>query len=118
MSDSRGMSIVGSVFDPRRPNDKRVRVKGKLYRVYIYIAGNNLPYIAEVTYHLHKTFKNRNIRIKRTLDNPNCVISTWTWGLYEVQATVIDKRGGRYQLRHQLSWDKELNDHTIYEYVD
>ena len=114
MIESSGIKIIGSVFDPRQPKDRNVYVRGELYRVYIYVSGKNIPYISDVTYYLHKTFKNNVITIERTIDNPNCVLSIWTWGTFEVKAIVKDKQGNRKTYRHQLAWDKELTDNTNY----
>lgn len=114
MIESSGIKIIGSVFDPRKPKDRNVYIRGKLYRVYIYVSGKNVPYISDVTYHLHETFKNNVITVKRTIENPNCVLSIWTWGLFEVKAVVKDKQGHSKTYRHQLAWDKELTDNTKY----
>lgn len=118
MIESSGIKIIGSVFDPRKPKDRNVYIRGKLYRVYIYVSGKNVPYISDVTYHLHETFKNNVITVKRTIENPNCVLSIWTWGLFEVKAVVKDKQGHMKTYLHQLAWDKELTDNTKYISVE
>ena len=116
--DPSTLKINASVFDPRKPNDKNVYLRGKLYRVFIYVSGKNLPYISDVTYYLHKTFANNVITVERSIDNPNCVLPIWTWGLFQVKAVVKDKQGNTQTLRHTLAWDKELTDDTHYVRVE
>ncbi len=118
MIESKDLKLVGSVFDPRKPKDKIVQVKGELYQVHLYLSGKSIPYVSKVVYYLHETFKNNQLTVKRTVENPNCVLSIWTWGLFEVKAIVEDKNGELFELKHQLKWDKELKSDTKYKYVD
>lgn len=128
------IEVRDSVFDPKvygldpfkfkaPPDVKRkvcVRRGGTkpAYKVWLYLAGNDVPYVENVIYTLHPTFPQPVRTVSRSLSNPHCQLIIWTWGLFEVRATVRDKRGGHYELTHQLTYGKQLhmpNVESVYE---
>lgn len=78
------------------------------YRVWLYLEGRDLPYVESVTFYLHPTFKNRKIKVIRSIDNPNCSLAIWTWGLFKVTAVVETKSGDSFKLAHDLRYDREI----------
>lgn len=105
--------VEDSLFDPDRSEQKvHVRRRGKtvLYRVFLYLAGMDLPFVQQVTYRLHPTFPNPEQTVRRTAANPNCRLILWTWGIFTVQAVVLDKSGKTIQLEHTLQFDKQLKE--------
>ncbi len=109
------IEVKDSVFDPDLPRTSsskiyfRVGTDGKIYyKVWLYLEGNDLPYIKSVTYTLHESFREPNQTVRRTSSNPNCKLLIWTWGLFTVGATIIDKKGRTYKVSHELRYDKEL----------
>lgn len=80
-----------------------------LYKVWVYLDGPDLPYVAKVTYELHRTFARNRRGVSRTSRNPQCRLAIWTWGVFTVHALVEDKFGNTYELRHRLSYDKEIH---------
>ena len=120
------IEVRDSVFDPNVPrtSESKVHVRksndGVLkYKIWVYLDGNDLPYIESVTYTLHKTFRNPNRTVNRTLVNPNCQLVFWTWGLFTIKATILDKKGFSYEVTYKLSYDKELPaDSSRYVYED
>ena len=106
--------VTDTIIDASDPAPKRAWVrnpgrKRPLYKVFISLEGPDLPYVDHVTYVLHPTFKNRYQTVHRTISNPNCQLSIWTWGLFEVAVQVQFKDGSSSTLKHQLSYDRELN---------
>jgi len=111
-----------SVFDPRLPREGdptlqssslKVHAKERQggrrhYKVYLYLEGEDLPYIRRVVYRLHSTFKNPTRAVPRTASNPNCLLELWTWGVFTVNIQVEDKRGQTYAFTHRLKFDQEL----------
>jgi transcription initiation factor IIF auxiliary subunit len=81
-----------------------------LYRVFLYLEGDRLPYVNAVTYVLHPTFREPTRQVYRTLSNPRCKLELWTWGLFRVQAIVADSDGNMLTLTHDLQYDKEFPD--------
>ena len=78
------------------------------YRVKIYLSGRSLPFIESVKYHLHHTFSNPDVKVKRSISNPDCSFTIWTWGLFEVKAEVKMQDGNVIRLKHFLNYDKEI----------
>ncbi len=87
-----------------------------LYKLSIHLHGNDLPYIDSVKYELHPTFKNRFKVVKRTLNNPNCTLVIWTWGIFKVNAVVTTKDGSKFNISHQLTYGDELTN-GVYDVV-
>ncbi len=116
--------IRDTIFDPSLPADQakvHVREKDgkKHYKVWIYLEGNDLPYVESVNYTLHETFKEPVRSVLRSHSNPNCTLVIWTWGVFLVQATIFDKQGFTYLVSHQLTYDKQFpTDKERYLYED
>lgn len=87
--------------------------KHRLYKVNIYLIGLDLAFIDNVTYLLHKTFKNSEKRVFRTISNQHCKLSLWAWGKFEVKATVEDGKGRRFIYNHFLNFDKHFEDEGV-----
>ena len=128
------IEVRDSVFDPSLygldpfkfkgpPGLKRkvfVRAKASkpTYKVWLYLYGKDVPYVETATYTLHETFTEPVRTVRRSLANPHCQLVIWTWGLFEIRVTVKDKRGGHYELTHQLTYGKQLklpNIVSVYE---
>lgn len=114
------LTIRDSVLDPaagpqdeKRVQVKRIRGNKPHYKVWLFVEGNDLPYVRCVTYTLHKTFPNPVRRVNRSASNPHCQLIIWTWGLFVVGVTIEDKRGDIYELTHQLTYDQQLAEEDI-----
>ena len=110
------IAIKDSVFDPDLPRSSSSKIYFHLgkrdgrtyYKVWLYLEGNDLPYIESVTYTLHESFREPNQTVRRASSNPNCKFVIWTWGLFTVKATIIDKKNLTYIVSHELSYENEL----------
>jgi len=119
------LEVKDTVFNPglsrEDPNNKvNVRQEGDVYyyKVWLYLDGYDLPYVDSVTYTLDSSFSEPNQTVRRTLTNPNCQLTIWTWGLFTVVATIIDKKGYKYQVSHQLSYKEQLPpEESKYDFV-
>jgi transcription initiation factor IIF auxiliary subunit len=116
------IEVRDTVLDPNLPPSAvrkiHFRKEGEdtyYYKVWLYLAGRDLPYVESVTYTLDETFPNPNRTVRRTPSNPNCQLVIWTWGLFTVKATIVDKKGFSYEVMHELSYDKELTSDHLYE---
>lgn len=120
------LRIVDTIFDPdvygaepypRVPNDKPLTAyyhksaNSSLYKVWLFVTGNHLPFVEKVTYQLHETFSEPVQTARRTLRNPNCQLVIWTWGVFMVNATVLDKSGRTFVLNHELDFEKLLQEY-------
>lgn len=118
------VQIKDTVFDPSSSRSAQtVSVREKegttFYKVFLYLEGEDLPYVESVTYTLHETFRNPNRTVRRTPSNPNCQLIIWTWGVFNVKATIVDKRDLTFEISHHLAYDKELpSDDSRYNYDD
>lgn len=116
------IQIRDSIFDPSGTSTDAVKkIARKLesggkthYKVWIYASGNDLPYVDYIEYILHPTFRERVHKIKRSPSNPNCQFIIWTWGLFEVQARVVDKLGKQFKIVHALSYDDQFEDAKVF----
>ena len=103
--------VADSVFPPRRSGQKihvRKHDDKVLYKVWLYLEGNDLPFVQYVTYHLHPTFANPDRTVRRTAANPDCQLIIWTWGLFNVRAKIVDKNGNFVSLDHMLQYDQQI----------
>lgn len=105
--------VKDSLFDPDSSPQEPVahaRRSGSLplYEVWLYLEGNDLPYVESVTYELDPTFVEPRRRVRRSVRNPRCALAIWTWGVFPIKATIIDKRGSVYEVGHELTYGKEL----------
>ena len=123
------LAVKDSIFDPNLSRSDpaakvHVRKQGKdtfYYKVFVYLEGNDLPYVDYVIYTLDETFPEPIRTVTRTPANPNCQLVIWTWGLFIVKTRIFDKRGFAYDVEHQLSYDKQLpteSDKYVYEEDD
>lgn len=78
------VAIKDTVFDPDSPGGPpRIYARGlqeenPRYKVWLYLAGEDLPYVRSVTYKLHPTFPQPVRKVLRTPSNPNCKLVIWT----------------------------------------
>ena len=108
--DEYGLDPFDFKAPPGRKRIVHVDMSGSkpAYKIWLYLVGNDVPYVESVTYMLHHTFPDPVRTVRRTLENPQCQLVIWTWGLFEVRAVVTDKRGGRVELIHKLTYGKQL----------
>jgi hypothetical protein len=120
------IQVKDTVLDPNAPPDtaRKVHVRRQdqdtyYYKVWIYLEGNDLPYVDYVTFTLDETFAERYRTVTRSPSNPNCQLVIWTWGLFTVNAVINDKRGNQYEVEHRLTYDKDLSqDPNMYIYEE
>lgn len=98
--DEAGRQLVH--YEPRRLG-RRTR-----YKVTIRLAGMDLPYVAAVTYRLHRSFKERTHTVDRTILNPDCALTIWTWGLFVVRVIIHLKSGHQIPVDHELHYDEAI----------
>jgi len=114
------IEMKSSLFDPHS-SDRRVLVRrasegreGRpLYRVFLYLEGRDLPFVENVTYFLHPTFPDHVRIVPRTPGNPVCKLEIWTWGFFDIKATVVDKTGARQLLSHYLEYKEEISEGVV-----
>lgn len=114
--------VKDTVLDPNlSPSDparkihfRKVGDETYYYKVWLYLEGNDLPYVESVTYTLDQTFPNPIRTVRRTPSNPHCQLVIWTWKLFTVKVTIVDKRNNTYEVMHELSYDKELTSEHAY----
>jgi transcription initiation factor IIF auxiliary subunit len=105
--------LKDSILDPDSPDQAALVRNSKSerprYRVFLYLEGPGLPYVAAVVYHLHSTFKEPTRQVFRTPSNPRCKLVIWTWGLFQVQATISNADGQVIgTLSHDLEYSKDF----------
>ena len=91
-------------YRPEQPG-RRVR-----YKVTLRLVGRDLPYVAFATYQLHRSFRVRTHRIDRTVSNPDCSLTIWTWGLFRVGVVIHLKSGQRIRVHHDLHYDDAIRE--------
>lgn len=110
------IKLVDTVFDPNT-GSKEIHYSKQgsqtLYKVWLRLDGPELPYVRGVTYKLHPTFNNPERFVARTPSNPNCTLSIWTWGIFDVEAEIMTKDGERQIVVHPLRYDRELRKEGI-----
>ncbi len=114
------IQVMDSVINPNVPLRKGgynayYRESGrsnarKLYKVHIFLTGNDLAFVKEATYVLHETFANPVQTIERTMSNQNCMLTIWTWGIFTVRVEIEDNRGNRMRLEHRLTYGREIEE--------
>jgi transcription initiation factor IIF auxiliary subunit len=105
------IKVRDTVFEPGSSSRKVYYKKTgdtALYKVWLFLDGDDLPYVMSATYRLHSTFPDPDQTIRRTLSNPNCQLVIWTWGLFKIKALIEEKSGVIRELDYQLQYDKEL----------
>lgn len=105
------VEIKDTVFNPLT-SEKKVykKIIGELprYKVWLFLEGKDLPYVKNVIYKLHHTFKRPERIIDRTPSNPNCSLIIWTWGIFIVKALIYDKSGQKHEIEHKLIYGEQL----------
>lgn len=101
--------VYDTIFDPSDNSNSRIALyrdvsSGKrLFRVFIYLKGQDLPFVENVTYTLHSSFANPNKEVIRTVTNQRCKLIIWSWSLFEAQVRIHLKGrrtiSGKYALR-------------------
>ncbi len=79
-----------------------------MFKVTLFLEGNDLPFVNKVTYTLHETFKNRIKKIKRSLSNPNCTLVFYAWGTFTVKVKVESLKGDNLVISHPLQFGSEV----------
>lgn len=96
-------------YDPSgAPEMRRQAGKSPLYKVHIYLDGNDVLFVNSATYHLHQTFDQPVRTVSRSIRNPNCSLAIWTWGIFTVRVIVEDKSGQKYEFVHPLTYGAEI----------
>lgn len=116
------ITVVDTAFDPRNApasTDERAVIFKKVgdrdfYKVWLYLDGPDVPFVQAVTYELHPSFRQRIHTVSRTAANQDCTLIIWTWGTFEVKATVRTKSNGVAELTHMLSYDRDFKSDTRY----
>lgn len=107
---------VGSIEskDQRKAYKKNISSGNKpLYKVWIYLEGDDLPFVKRVKYVLHSTFRDPIHIIERTTINQNCAMAFWTWGIFEVKVELEDIRGRVMMIRHKLQYYRQLKNKNV-----
>lgn len=117
------VELKDSLFDPAGYSgdalNKIARVREeagrRLYQVWIFLDGNDLPYVERVTYRLPASaFPGNSTRqVSRTPTNPTCSLIVWTWGVFEVRAEILDKQGNIFEATHALTFEAQLSQPDI-----
>ncbi len=112
MQEQLAVDVKDSAFDPDATGHT-ILVRNKsadqpLYRVFLYLDGPDLPFVDSVQYELHPTFTNPTRTVSRTPANPRCKLEIWTWGLFQVTATIRDRKGRTHVRYRDLQYDKEF----------
>jgi hypothetical protein len=123
IKDRLELSIIDTVFDPdvygfeslpRLPDNKTLAVRVDesgnlpLYKVWLFLTGNDLAYVESTTYQLHSSFSNSVRTVERNVGNLDCRLVIWTWGIFQINATILHKSGRTYSLSHELQYGQLL----------
>jgi len=112
MDSSLRVEVKDSVLNPTSTEKKVLWREGPentpFYKVYLYLVGEALPYVQAVTYRLHPTFPEPVQRVARNLANQNCLLVIWTWGIFDVTATIEDRWGNIYEVTRPLGYGREI----------
>lgn len=81
-----------------------------LYKVHIFLTGNDLAFVKRATYVLHETFANPVQTVERTMGNQNCMLTIWTWGIFTVRVEIEDQQGNKIRLEHRLQYGREIQE--------
>ena len=107
------LRVVDSAIEVDEAGRHRVYVRERTgrrdrYKVTLRLEGMDLPYVAAVTYRLHRSFKERTHTVDRTILNPDCALTIWTWGLFVVHVVIHLKSGHRIPVDHELHYDEAI----------
>lgn len=113
MSQTLEIVVRDSLFDPSgetRSPERRISPDGKpLYKVHIFLDGMGLLYVRRATFVLHETFPQPIREVPRTASNPNCRLTIWSWGIFDVRVIVEDKSSRKYEFVHRLTYGEEIS---------
>ena len=113
MSQGLEIAVRDGLFDPngetRTPEWRTSEGKPPLYKVHIFLEGTGLLHVRRATYFLDETFDPPIREVPRTVSNPNCRLTIWTWGIFDVRVVVEDKGGRRYEFIHPLTYGEEIS---------
>lgn len=109
------VEVKDSSFDPalalprkgKPPVSYRMVGEREFYKVWIYLDGQGVSFVEDVTYELHPSFGERVHRAIRSPSNPSCSLIIWTWGTFDVRATIRDRKGRVYEAVHPLTYDQD-----------
>lgn len=110
----KNIQMQDTVFDPAgNQNDiiNYYKIPDKpstLYKVWIFLEGQDIYYVDWVEYELHETFKDRFRTVERSISNPNCSLVIWTWGVFNIKAKIYLKSGDLIYAEHYLTYDRYL----------
>ncbi len=112
--DHLSVEVKDSPFDLDDESSRVIRTRNPktdlpLYQVFLYLDGPDLPFVESVIYELHSTFPDPVRRVQRSVSNPRCKLPIWTWGVFEVKATIVDKSGRSHPRLHQLEYDGQFS---------
>lgn len=82
-----------------------------LYKVWIFLDGDDLPFVESVRYHLHPTFPNPVQLVERTMKNYRCVLPTFIWGMFNVKAEIFLIDGKMLTINHFLTFGDQIASH-------
>ena len=81
-------------------------------RIYLYAKPKTMTSIEKVEYFLHPSFRNAR-RVSTDRDN-DFAIEIWTWGMFEIDATVHFSNGETQELTHSLKYSLPADDGSNY----
>jgi transcription initiation factor IIF auxiliary subunit len=112
-------------FDRQVIKDPKGRIKYKLfsrkgrehYHIGIWLDGEEteLDQVEKIEYELHQTFKNP-LRSSSNRDN-KFSITIWTWGQFNIRATIYYKNGETEERQFYLDYDLPPDDGENYVLV-
>ncbi|MBI3832485.1 MAG: hypothetical protein HY291_23375 [Planctomycetes bacterium] len=102
-------------FDPNsRDRIIRTRVNSatgnRLYLVYLYLTGQDVPFVKQVVYELHPSLTNHRPIVIRTDMNPYCVWQMWLWGTFPITAFVTSIENQTVALPYHLQFNSYFGD--------
>lgn len=108
-------TVKDTAFDPSQPNPAPVVLvyqpgakEKELYKVWILLEGDSLPFVDYVEYTLHETFPNPQRKVQRTISNPRCMLAFWTWGLFTIKVVIYLKTGDTVTMDHYTTYNQDF----------
>jgi hypothetical protein len=107
--------VRDTVFTRGNAQEVSIKNRGKqrYYYVSMFLEGKDLPYVKQVKYILHSTFRPQTYLAVRSHDNPNCTLNFWTWGIFTVKVLVEYKSGQIETIEHPLEYGNQLRSPSI-----
>ena len=113
------VQVRDSALDPAMGADGKKVVHYKVaegreqYKVWLSLAGPRVPFVDQVIYTLHPSFRQPRREVVRTASNPNCTLLLWTWGIFDVTVQLRGKKGELAEFVHTMQYDKDFNDAAV-----